>query len=105
MSPLDIKILLHYVALTTDYQQDVERAHARSPAVRQTFEFFIQQGLLKSRYTDINWAITVANPDDDCDPRIERPIFSITDKGRAMVEHICAVQIPVCKWIQPEKMS
>ena len=31
-----------------------------------------------------------------------KPWFSITDKGRAMVEHLCAVKIPVCKWVQPE---
>ena len=30
-----------------------------------------------------------------------RKFYKITDKGRAMVDHLRAVQVPICKWIQP----
>jgi hypothetical protein len=102
VSPLKIHMLLHYYARGTDYAawaSVVEPEHATSSAVREAMEFLVDQGMLKSKYGDISWAINqaaVVGGDDS-------PIFSITEKGRAMVGHLCAVQVPVCQWVQPSQ--
>ncbi len=99
MSPLHINILLHYYARIDDYAHHASKSepdHARSGAVAEFIEFFVKEGMLKSRFSDIPWAIR-----QSVDEQFE-PIFKITDKGLAMVDHLRAVQIPVCKWIQPE---
>jgi hypothetical protein len=98
VTPLKIKILLHYYAIASDYQQDVKEDHARSRAVGEALEFFVEQGILKPRFTDVSWCCWRANWHED----VERPLFLITSKGEAMVEALMAVQIPVCKWVQPE---
>ena len=102
MSPMQIRMLLHYSWSTVDYHSDEPAGHASSPAVSEAMEFFLRTGLLKSRFGDHGWAIHVAPFIDEYQgSKVEKPIFSITDKGRAMVEHLCAVQIPICKWVQP----
>jgi hypothetical protein len=100
MSPLKINMLLHYFTRATDYafwaagaESD---AHAASSAVREAMEFFVGTGLLKSKFDDVSWSISQAQHASE-----ESPFFSITDKGRAMVEHLCDVHVPVCKWVQP----
>ncbi len=107
MSPLCINMLLHYYARTTDYAawaSDSEPAHARSAAVSEALESFVKTGLLTSRYGDIAWACRHSHHDLPEDLS-EGPAFEITEKGRAMVEHLCAVQIPICKWIQPSALA
>lgn len=100
MSPLKIIMLLHYYGRTNDYASWAgncgEPGHARSPAVREAMESFVTQGLLECKFNDISFAITKSLYDDE-----NSPYFLITDKGRAMVEHLCAVQVPICKWVQP----
>jgi hypothetical protein len=99
MSPLCINMLLHYYASPTDYAawaDDSNPAHARSPAVHEAMDCFVKEGLLKSKFGDVSWSIDQAIREGK-----ESPFFSITDRGRAMVEHLCAVQIPICKWVQP----
>jgi hypothetical protein len=99
MSPLCIHMLLHYYARQTDYAawaDDSEPAHARSPAVREAMEFFVRAGLLQSKFGDVSWSIDQAIREGK-----DSPFFSITEKGQAMVNHLCAVQVPVCKWVQP----
>lgn len=106
MSPLQIRILLHYYWSLEDYQSAEPRKHAESTAVCAAMETFVREGLLKSRYTDISWsACTAPFVADNLGSPVERPIFSITDKGSAMVDHLRAVQIPVCKWVRPEELS
>lgn len=106
MSPLQIRILLHYYARTDDYQSAEPLHHAESVAVCEVMENFAKEGLLKSRYGDISWAACIAPfVADNLGSPVERPIFSITDKGSAMVDHLRAVQIPVCKWVRPEELS
>jgi hypothetical protein len=99
MSPLRINMLLHYYTSSSDYAawiSSVEPAHASSCAVREALQSFVDDGLLKSKFGDVPWAISKSIYETDS------PIFSITDKGQAMVAHLRAVQIPVCKWVQPE---
>jgi hypothetical protein len=101
MSPLQIRMLLHYYCRTNDYQAAEDRAHACSIAVYEAMRWFVSEDVLKPRYGDLDYSIRCAVPGNG-DPRAERPLFSITEKGRAMVQHLCAVQVPVCKWVQPE---
>jgi hypothetical protein len=104
MSPLEIRILLHYSWSVVDYQQAESEGRAKSTAVRAALERLLSENLLKSRYGDKSWSIDMAasRTGEYFGSAIEHPIFAITEKGRAMVEHLCAVQIPVCKWVQPE---
>lgn len=100
MSPLKIKMLLHYYAHTTDYAAwafEREPQHADSPAVLEALESFVGDGLLKSRFGDVAWAARQSVND-----RSDGVMFSITEKGKAMVDHLCAVQLPVCVWVQPQ---
>lgn len=101
MSPLCVRMLLHYHFSPKDYREAEQAPHATSPAVGEALFFFVKNGLLKSRYGDISYSCWTAQDD----PRVELPIFTITDKGRAMVDAICDVQVPVCKWVQPERAA
>lgn len=99
MSPLNIGILLHYYASPGDYRSHQDEAHANSPAVYESLHWFCEQGLLSCRFGDVSWAAS-------CDPSdrgtSSTQCFKITEKGMAMVEQLCAVRVPVCKWVQPE---
>lgn len=94
MSPLNIKILLHVYAIVADYRETEQLNHARSEAVRETFEYFAKAGLIEKIISDEDWrALSISSPRDSQ--------YKITPKGEAMVDAICAVQIPICKWVQP----
>lgn len=99
MSPLKITMLLHYYARTNDYQETVERPHAYSPAVMEALEWFVSGGMLDCRFGDVTWATTARS--FGCAPVGKEPLFKITEKGTAMVEHLMAVEMPVCVWVQP----
>lgn len=91
MSPLRIRMLLHYYANTIDYRDEVDPAHACSGAVTEAIHDFLQEGLIKE--VNPNWGV---QPPSNRDSQ-----YSVTGKGEAMVGHLMAVQIPVCKWVQP----
>ena len=69
MSPLQIKIMLHYYAIPTDWEDD-------SDASAQALGGFIRNGMLGY-------------------DRSDTPNHFITHKGQAYVNHILAVPIPV----------
>lgn len=98
MSPLNIGILLHYYTTPGDYRHHVDLCHGNSPAVRESLQWFVDQGLLACRHGGVMWAAT-----SDASSRGDREnqCFLITEKGEAMVNHLCAVQVPVCQWVQP----
>lgn len=91
MSPLEIKMLLHYHAMARDYRDEVVPEHANSNAVRETIESFRMLGLIE--VANKSWLTS--------DPAARASEFRTTDKGDAMVEHLCAVQVPIIKWVQP----
>jgi len=94
MSPLKIAMLLHVYAIVTDYRDaQANRAHANSEAVSEAFDDFVLDGLVTRECSDDDWR--AQKPDNRSSQ------YRITDKGRAMVEHLCAIQIPICKWVQP----
>jgi hypothetical protein len=93
MTPLEIKMLLHIYSCRNDYRDEVlPIEHARSAAVHDAIEYFVAQGLADKRMTDEEW-IGFGR---------DRPSqLTVTEKGVAMVNHLCAVQVPICKWVQP----
>jgi hypothetical protein len=95
-------MLLHYSRSRIDYMSAEDQSHELPGTVEDALLFFVSNGLLKSRYSDITWAAAPARLDD---PSVEMPIFTITDKGRAMVQHLCQVEIPVCKWVRPSEVA
>lgn len=94
MSPLNVKILLHIYAIVADYRDEPPMDHARSEAVRDTFKMFVSDGLIEPVMSDDEWRTAAGRPRDSQ--------YRVTQKGEAMVDAICAVQVPVCKWVQPE---
>ena len=102
MSPLNISILLHYYTTPGDYRAKVDWAHANSPAVRESLEWFVENGLLLNRYGDISFCVSVDPAGRDTG---ETQVFKITEKGEAMVKHLCQVEVPVCVWMQPAAIT
>lgn len=74
MSPLKINILLHIYAIA-------EPLDLRGQAHHSALDEFLKNNLIEK--------ITAA------------PGYRVTDRGLAMVEALLAVQLPICKWIQP----
>jgi hypothetical protein len=98
VSPLNISILLHYYTTPGDYRHHVDLCHGNSPAVHESLLWFVDKGLLSCRFGDVSWAAS-CDAADRGDSKTQ--VFQITEKGEAMVKHLCAVQVPVCKWVQP----
>lgn len=93
MSPLEIKMILHIYAIVTDYRDQPDARHGHSEAVRETLESFEASGLIEQSFPDEVW---------DAMSRSDRPSqYHITEKGTAFVEALCAVKLPVIKWMQP----
>ena len=93
MSPLQIGMLLRYYSHANDYRDEVEPDHAHSLAVKDSLAFFFKHDLIEQIYNDVDWQRLGPTP---------RPSqYRVTPKGTAMVESLMAVQIPVCKWVQP----
>lgn len=80
MTPYEIDVMLHYYTRVNDHECVV----TNPPVWRGTVEAFLELGLL---------ALAV-QPSDVC--------YRITERGKAYCGHLCAVQVPVCKWVQPE---
>lgn len=84
-SPLEIKIALHYWALTNDYEDHVEPKHGRSPAVQDALARFVAMGLLVDK---------MQGSEHRCDRRY--------DSGPALecfVDALCSVPWPKQKWV------
>lgn len=93
MSPLMITMLLSYYANARDYRDVAEPQHARSPAVKEAIEAFVELNLIVSLMSDDKWLAQA--PD-------KRPSqYVLSDRGRAMVEAYKAVQLPIIQWVQP----
>lgn len=95
MSPLRIKMLLHYYAHAMDYRDEVDDAHASSGAVTEAIADFLADGLIKE--TNRDWVIQPAS--------CRNSQYGVTAKGEAMVKHLTDVQIPVCVWVQPSSLA
>lgn len=94
MSPLNITMLLHIYAIVPDYRDcQLNKSHSRSEAVTETFQSFEAEGLIMKIIPDEEWHAASEHT--------RASQYRITEKGEAMVDAICAVKVPVCKWVQP----
>lgn len=82
MSPLKIQIMLHYYALADDFRN----GDFSAPAVIEALETFVRQGMLRATAFGRQRG---------------EPAYKITDKGRAYVEALKAVPLPVSRWVIP----
>ena len=101
-SPLNLYVLLHYVI---EPEYDFWNGDDEQEIGLDVFDalmWLADEGLLKSRYGDVGWCARGAPRFGPGRDDVERPLFSITDKGRAMVEHLLEVQVPVCQWVKPK---
>lgn len=81
MTPLHIQLMLHYYAIDEPYAKG-DPAHANSDAVRKYRAFLIGENMI-------------------CPSSSSGSGYEATDRGRAYVEALCAVQLPIIKWVQP----
>lgn len=93
MSPLKIKMLLHYYGCARDYRDEVPCQHGQSIAVTDAIAAFLEWELIIPLVPDDYWR--AQNPAD----RLSQ--FALSDRGRAMVDTYMAVKLPVIQWVQP----
>ena len=83
MTPLDIELLLHYHCRACDF----ERLDA--PAVRESLDHFLREGILRSR--------------SEADGAAYPASYIVTEKGFVLVQALCATPYPVQRWVMPER--
>jgi hypothetical protein len=79
MTPFEIDVLLHYYTRPTDH----EVLQRNPPIWTETRTRFVADGLLEVSSNRCT-------------------AFKITDRGRAYVEALQRVPLPIQKWVQPE---
>lgn len=80
MTPYEIEVMLWYNSRCEDH----EHMSSNPPIWRPTIDKFLRDGLLQT-----------------CNASVTDTCYAITDKGLAYIDHLCAVQVPICKWVQP----
>jgi hypothetical protein len=93
MSPLFIKMLMHYRGCARDYRDEVPGQHAASEAVKEVIQSFLAWELLIEIVPHEEWS--------RLDAMERRSPFTITERGQAMVDAYMAVKLPVIQWVQP----
>lgn len=83
MTPLHVKILLHYYATSSRVYAADNRAHATASATVEYKSELCQWGLIEP--TDM------ASEAD----------YKITERGTVLVKAICNTPLPVQKWVMP----
>jgi hypothetical protein len=81
MTPLQIGLMLHYYTTPRPYAEH-EPAHANSGAVCEQRLALYHAGMLETHSGAVSG-------------------YRVTEKGEAYVKALCAVQVPICKWVQP----
>lgn len=82
MTPLQLTMMLHHYAIAEPYAKG-DPDHANSRAVREQRQLLINDELIE--------------PDE-----MSGSGFRATDRGRAYVEALCAMPLPVKKWVMPD---
>jgi len=81
MTPLKITMMLHYYAIAAPYSEH-NLAHARSSAVHEQRQELLTDGMIfQDDGRESGWGVT--------------------EKGRAYVDALLAIPLPVCKWVIP----
>lgn len=80
MTPFEISIMLHYATSSNDFRD----GDFSAPILPGTLQKLAAEELLEG---------SCFGPGD--------PHFHITPRGAAYVDHLCAMPLPVCKWVLP----
>ena len=83
MTPIHVQMMLHYHCIAAPYAEHKPEHRYPTDVAKYRSELFAL-GL-----------IIPANIEELVD------IWLTTDKGKAYVDAVCAVQVPICKWVQP----
>ena len=83
MSPLEIKIMLHYYCCPTDYRD----GDFAAPAVQDAIERFRDE-------------LNLLEPTQSMDVYHD-PHYRITERGSVFVEALCNMPLPVKTWVMP----
>lgn len=75
MTPLQINMVLHFHHIAEPWPR------AEAPACKDAIEDFVKAGIIE--------------PDDGPSG------YRTTERGNALVDHLCAVRFPVARWEQP----
>ena len=81
MTPLQIKMVLHYYAIAEPYAL-LDPAHAKSAAVCAQRALLCSDGLIEATAE-------------------AQSGYRITPRGEAYVDALCAMPLPVSKWVMP----
>lgn len=90
MTPLHLQILLWTHTRPTRYAE-YEPGHANSSVVKDYTESLIHNELIERD----------PQPKHPSDLDYTASNLRTTDRGRAYVEMLCNLPLPVCKWVQP----
>lgn len=82
MTPLQIRMMLHYYAIAEPYAADDPR-HGHSAAVFEQRQSLVDASLIE---TDEHSGSG----------------YKATDRGVAYVEALCALPLPIKKWVMPD---
>lgn len=85
MTPLQIKMMLHYYAIAAPYSKEDED-HANSPAVTEQREWLLNADML--RYSSKSSSESSSG-------------YEVTERGEAFVDALCSLPLPVSKWVIP----
>lgn len=77
MTPYEIEVMMWYYTRAGDHPHVSDNP----PIWRPTMNTFVNLNMLM--------------------PGHNEQCYEITERGKAYCEHLCAVQIPICKWTQP----
>lgn len=80
MTPLQIKMILHYYTIHAPYAED-DPLHANSPAVMQQRNCLASDNLIEACNSPSG--------------------YRTTERGEAYVNALCAMPLPVSKWVMP----
>lgn len=80
MTPYEINLLLHFHCCVGPWPRK------DAPLYRPTVDRMFSDGLIQQT------------------PHLESD-YETTERGKAMVKHLCAVQLPVCQWVQPTDLT
>lgn len=82
MTPNDIDILLHYYCSNTEHER------IEAPAVRESIQDFLREGILRQREPE--------------ERSLYGATYTTTDRGQMLIRALCSVPYPEQRWVMPE---
>ena len=85
MTPFEIDILLHYYVSPDRHRVEIDNP----PIWRETRQWFLDNDLLRHR-----------------EPTIKSDAsYEVTERGKAWIEHVCSLPLPVATWVMPKEQA